>query len=1074
MKKLLFPILFMLGCLAVNAQTIIDHPIDVVNSTVEANEFLIFHTDGLGNSAPATKTTIGRYDPTGGSLSQKIVEASSVTNPSNVQTQGGKFLNAIALDYNGDSYDEVVYVVENANGVKGLTIPTINKGTLDATIAATDIVANLPTPSSSGMETVKMDKGDFDGDGKEELILLTRSVTTGSLRIQLRDITGPSNVQNSTLQKEASAMNFVPLSNSAYEAFDIAVGDFDRDDKLDLAVVAFEQGPTNRQCVLQYYEVTPPDLPSFPAWSINPKGKIVLGATGSSSGIENVAIVSARQSTGFDQVTVALAYRDPNDQNTIQRRVFTVITDRIPNLYDLNDPMMLAPPYVSSVNNGGNLPAISMDAGDLVNGGEEEIAIAWDGEVQVFSSFPGSIVLRATSGVGTVQDEFYKLTNGNSYLSIGDMDYDKSKEILVVTTDDDGNSGNTMHSMRVTLLNLSQDLQTLSVTAQKEIQPQQWAGASSDYHLCATVGEFQGGRAILKEPTKSLKKLFIPLIINNGPPHHFDIVNNVEADILEAYPNWPSTAGTGTISSQYLAVNSTTRTLETTLNSDWGVSSTLSAGFSKLGNSIKASITGKYGEEFSKTQTNTSTVTISTLSTALSDDQVYGVVQDYEVFEYPVDSSGYTIGYVLAMMRKDQPIVQWMDSKSTDAINYISDHEPGNLFSYPSSSNFDDYAGVSELIRTGTSKNIGNGGSLEFTMAFSDFASSSASVARKFGVEVNASANASLKYVDVGLDVTGTYNQEEVTTHTSTAFSEISFTSNLSRALNPQFSDAFYTVTPKVYWAQNGALTLGYAVDPSLPTGGLSNFWSDNYNTHPDLSMILPWRLDAEKGFSLGSTPDKERLSKSISLSRNSFATGDTIVITAFIHNFSFVDYTGEVEYQFYAGNPDEGGILLSDINGLSTAKIVDSYLARERTPIEFWWKVPPGLSPAPRIYVVIDPNNKITEVHDDNNVGFHILGDGTINAIGDEEVEKPLQLKLFPNPANERAQLDVVLPESGQLTVGLFDMQGRLLKTVYDQYLHRGNFILPIELAEFPSGYYMVKVNVDQKQAVLKLVKTN
>ncbi|MFK7972763.1 MAG: T9SS type A sorting domain-containing protein, partial [Bacteroidia bacterium] len=176
----------------------------------------------------------------------------------------------------------------------------------------------------------------------------------------------------------------------------------------------------------------------------------------------------------------------------------------------------------------------------------------------------------------------------------------------------------------------------------------------------------------------------------------------------------------------------------------------------------------------------------------------------------------------------------------------------------------------------------------------------------------------------------------------------------------------------------------------------------------------------------------------------------------------------------FYAGNPDAGGVLLSDINGQSTVTIADSYLARERTPISFQWKVPQGISPAPRIYVVIDPNNKITEVHDDNNVGFHLLGAGSINSVEEAVTASPLQLKLSPNPATEQAQVEMMLPHAGQLSVQLFDMQGRLLKTAYDQRLHKGNFILPIDIADLPSGYYMVKVSLDQKQEVLKLVKTN
>lgn len=1055
------------------AQTLIDHPIKLVNSSVEANEFLIFHTDGMGNSNPNTETTIGRYDPAGSNTSQRIVEASSTTNPASLTANGSKFLTAITLDYNGDSYDEPVLVIEKSNSVKVMVLPTINKGNLTASIDPNVTEYILPTPGNGG-EIVKLAKGDFDMDGREELVVLTRADQASGgfwLEIYGTNATSPAN-SLARLKQQGLGIGFEALSNSDYEAFDLAIGDFDNDSTLDLAIVAFEQGANSRQCFLQLYQVDPPDNVSIFSWGITAKGKLILSPTGSSLGWENVGVVSHSPFAGPDQLCVSLIYQDPNNNGTMKREVYSIITDPTPEVYSLDTPTKLAAPYTNDIQNGGDRIALSMASGDLANIEEDMVAIAWDGEVRVFSPYDNSVTLRASSSGGTVQDQFYQLVQGNQYLSIGDMDFDKSQDILIVTTNDDGNSGNEQHFLRTTVFGLDQSLDNITIKGQKDIQFQSWAGASSDYHFAAFVGEFQGGRAILKEPSKTTKTIFTPLIVNNAPPHHFDVLGNLEADLLEAYPSWPTTASSGTISSQYQAVTSTSQTLETELKSDWGVSSTLSAGVSKLGNGIKASVTGKYGEEFSQTQMTTETVTISTLSTALSDDQVYGVVQDYEIYEYPVDSSGHTIGYVLAMIREGDPIIQWMDSKSTDALNYLPDHEPGNLLSYPSSANFDEYAGVAKEILEGASTNIGSGGGLTFQMQFSDFASSSASTTRTFGAEVNVSASASIKFFDVGLEVSGTYNQSEMTTHTSTAFSEISFTSDLNRSLDQDFTDATYTVTPKAYWAKNGALTLGYAVDPSLGSQGVYTFWTDHYRSNPDFSLILPWRLDAAKGFSLGSTPDKARLSKSISLSRESFATGDTIQIHAFIQNYSFVNYTGSVEFQFYAGNPDNGGILLEDINGQTTLTHNDVYEHRERTPIVFQWKVPPGINPDPRIYVVIDPNNLISEIHEDNNVGFRAGTPGT-TSIDDELAVDPLQTNLYPNPASDRAELEIKLPSHGLLDVQIFDLQGRLIRSLYHKDLHPGNFILPVDVSDLQTGIYLISVRHNQQQKVMRLMKT-
>jgi len=422
------------------------------------------------------------------------------------------------------------------------------------------------------------------------------------------------------------------------------------------------------------------------------------------------------------------------------------------------------------------------------------------------------------------------------------------------------------------------------------------------------------------------------------------------------------------------------------------------------------------------------------------------------------------------MMRRGNPIIQWMDSKSADAFYYIPDHEVGNLLSYPSNTDFPTYSGNLATVKPGTGFNVGSGGTLNFSMTFTDFTSSGTSETRTFGLEVNASA----EYYGVGLEAKGTYNSSEITSHTSTAQSEISYISNLTTPLNPQFSDANYTMTPYVYWSKNGALTLGYSVDPSLPGAGTNNFWKDHYVDKPDLTVIMPWKYDPEKGYSLGSTPDKRRLCKSLSFNKTSFITGDTVKITAFIHNYSFMEYTGDVQFRFYAGDPDNGGTLLSDINGQTTLTVNGTFPARGRRAIQFDWLVPAGIGPGPRIYIVIDPANQIAEIHEDNNIGFNTLGGEVIIGIENNEPLVPFEAKIFPNPASGWAQAELHLPSNGKLKAELLDVQGNKIKSLYNSDLQRGNYILPVSLADVPQGFYLLNIRFNEKSAVLRVVNVN
>lgn len=1063
---------------SLKGQTVIDHPIQLVNTIVEANEFMILHSSG--SSSSFTKTTIGSFDPSG----QKVLERNTTFNPSSYQTGGKKFLQAIAVDYNGDNYDEPVLVVELANGTKELLLPTVSKGNLDTNFPNSGFPTVLPTPANG---VVKMASGDFDGNGQDELVLLTRSNATNQLILQLRGfIPDGFGGYTTILIKQASVQSYVPLNGEDFEAFDVAIGDYDNNGQLDIAVVAFEQGANNtRQCYTQMFEVRVPNPPNNPVYQVLKRGKTMITPTGSSNGWENVAIKTLDRLSGEDILAVALAYQNPNNSAEIYRELHTVITDLVPGVFDIDAPVAFAAPD-RRIDGNGEKVAISIEAGYLLGDIDYYTIVAWNGSLDLYFANAGNITHLTNGSVGNVQDQFYQLVAGNQYLSVGDADYDQIPDILVVTTDDDGSSGNPTHSLKVSVLRLNLIVTPnttnwgLETKGEKEFQKVPYGGQSDSYHFAAVFGEFKEGRVFLKEPTRSRRATFTPLIVNNAPPHHFDIVNGNEADIFDAYPaatNWPGSAVTTTFSSEYQAVSSTSQTMETTLNSDWGLSATISGGISKLGNELKTSITARYGEEFSATQTNTETVTISTKKTAKSDDQIYGIIQEYDVFEYPVDSSGVTIGYVLALMRDGPPIDSWFESKSTSLLDYMPDHEPGNLFSYAKLSNFDDYVGLDELIVEGTGDQIGAGGGGTFTMSWSSFNNNSVSTTKKFGVDVNVSGSGSFKIFQAGFDVNGTYNREEIKTHSSEVYTEVGFTNNLNANLASAFEsgsqNARYTVKPSAYWARNGALTLGFAVDLPDETVGIPTFWSTNYGNKPDLTMILPWRMEEAKNPAFIDDLDLKRLSKSVFVDKTSFVTGDTIEITALIHNYSFTDYIGEVAFQLYAGNPNLGGTLLADINGNTSPKVSDAFLARERTTVRFQCKVPAGIDPAPRIYVVIDPNNLIDEVHEDNNTGFRPLGLGALTSI--EEALAPeavLESQLFPNPANDQVKIKFSLPNHGEVNLTLWDMQGRHIRGIYQRQLARGTYQIPVDIQALAPGTYFVQVAFQDKVQVLKLIK--
>ncbi len=184
----------------------------------------------------------------------------------------------------------------------------------------------------------------------------------------------------------------------------------------------------------------------------------------------------------------------------------------------------------------------------------------------------------------------------------------------------------------------------------------------------------------------------------------------------------------------------------------------------------------------------------------------------------------------------------------------------------------DDVAGWTgaKLLTSFTGKYVSLASSGSWTLDLANQTIDENQLTNTIGTEVGASVSG----WGMEAKVSGRYSREEISTHTSTATKDVLIEVEVSDT-DKTFGDTDYLVTPYMYWGENGAMVIDYAIDPSS-TGSpdLGTFWDKNYLSHSDPGFILPWRLDSLKG--IGGTGDLKFYCKSLHVSPIAPAAGDT------------------------------------------------------------------------------------------------------------------------------------------------------------------------------------------------------
>lgn len=75
----------------------------------------------------------------------------------------------------------------------------------------------------------------------------------------------------------------------------------------------------------------------------------------------------------------------------------------------------------------------------------------------------------------------------------------------------------------------------------------------------------------------------------------------------------------------------------------------------------------------------------------------------------------------------------------------------------------------------------------------------------------------------------------------------------------------------------------------------------------------------------------------------------------------------------------------------------------------------------------------------------------------------------IYPNPFNAETRVTFYLEQSSQMKVTLYDIQGKALETIADGLFGAGNNSISVDLKDYPSGIYLLKISGAGKSAVIK-----
>lgn len=957
-------------------------------------------------------------------LSDKISE--------NDGSYGERQLDVAAGDFNGDGLSEYVLASMAAGNQISLRIPELSSSTLSYTSSQTLVVGSNVNQEGD----VHVLTGNFDADDADEFVLAYKDLDH-LLHVELYDLD-----INLLPVLQAQVADETLADRNTVNDWGIYVHDLNND-RVEEVMIGFRPALPGVGVFAKVYELN--------GSTFAPKARKLIDNNVLTSNTETVTLAITAgnfDQTGNDDLALAWGRRDSCDGRGCDDTF-------IYPLHIGDDLETLTTSYAqrAQTNQSANsISPLNLKSGDLNADGRDEIILGGSFGAEVFEA-DSTFTLISKNRTGNYSDD---LGYAVDFLRVANIDGQAGDDVVILDHYFSNSPGGEQ-KFTFTVYGFSAALNKDSVLARKTDFEPISTGSGSKYrrHYTLATGDFNGDNFRIGEGKKYIKTDVIqPLVILNAPPTHFDVLGGEAYDINTCYnTNLASCSHKAT----YYKSTEVTKIVNTQVYSNWGVSAKLTAGFSAYGVGVTAHMKATYGEKFSKTQNNSTTVQISSEISASGDDLIYATVCDYEIWEYPVIAENNTVkGYIVALL----PTInenRWFPSKERSASGYVPKHEVGNILSYTPYNNLSnpDQAEILRGSYLNGSTDLNESTDATFEVNLNNTFSEETTRSTEIGLEVGASVGG----YGIELEGTANYEQGSISTHSTTVNEEIDIKVHFG-PIDRSLGETNFNVTPYVYWATNGAMVVDYAARVILPSqGGTATWWSDTYGNEQDPAFILPWRLDPEKGLAL-QDEERRRQTKSISLRPAAPSTGDTVTITALVNNFSLKETEDAVGVSFYLGNPEDGGALITGINGESVVKTTDKISAQGALKASLQWKVP-SLPAFPRIYAVIDPDKGMSEIHENNNLGWMVIGKSSFTSgveespFNDRPESGPYYTKSYPNPFNESFTIEYESNTPGKVSLKLFDSKGSLVYSQAYENQSAGLHLMEIPTQALTSGLY-------------------
>jgi hypothetical protein len=1087
-RRALFAILLFMLALTSSAQTD-DGPVDPLLGGYDigvSDEIVLLWADFTGQS--------------GGYFHQKLYDYASINNPdaTNEILVKGKdsisapmpaqnMLDAFSEDIDGDGFDEVVscWSGEGEHPIRLVIrqVDTTSYEFIDAGVI--HVLEEAETIASKTL--VRLLPGNFDRDAEYEFILAYLDMDS-TIRILLYDTDG------TLLPKRKAQLtdDAIYRGNNSFINYDISTGDFDGDGMDEIAVSGgnrkqiFEPEYLKKEIIkeamfLNLYDVKKDVDYQFQA-----------GASESEIDLLSYLIKDNRLNFRLQGLRLSSADMDNNSVDEMVLGYQLVEGDSIYYLlrhFNTNialDSLLYHAEEVSvhtkfHKEDAGGGGSMSLTSGDLTGDGLEEVVFAaWD-RLKVYNAH-SELRFNQLAEFGGLNTSLFANDQNNRTVVITDLDASLSqeewhREVVVVDKAELGEFGETAVNLFVYEARMSpaNELKLSSRAAFTDRLPR----LENNSPVAIVCGNFEGDGLRIGTPRKYRETgVFQPLVVVNAPPVHFDIINGQVFDVSNCF----SGAACEFIAT-YAEGVSVTDQISTQVNSDWGLEKKLYTENELAGIKLNAHLTRTYGGKFSKVKNSSSSFAVSVEVQAVHDDMIYATVGDYTIWEYPVYNDGVFQGYMSTVVPE---LVEnrWFPSKSWSGSKYMSNHEAGNILSYPEIDNIQEITSEYETIKNLSSNSYGLGPSTTYkwSLAFSDFTENKASLSNKVGIEMGRDVgigtegstevsaapfgiggSVSIDYkISVGKSLTGDFSLESFSSHTTSVKEDLSLEVKLGGTVGPETG---YQIRPFSYWTESGVMVIDYAVNVDEAAQGYTpTWWQDTYGTMPDPALNLPWRLDPEKGYALN-TDLKRYQTKDIVIYPTYPLPGDTILVYAKIHNYSLLPTPDPVKLSFYLGDPDEGGELIESNEGQTLLSTESAISPRDYQWVHMEWIMPES----GRLFVVLDPENTMSEIHENNNKGWIALGpDDSTTGMEDfsKDNETPgsenAQLINYPNPFIDHTTISFFQKTDQHAMIRVKDLSGRDVFVRDIGYRTVGEHHIEFNGTHLPSGMYILNLEFE------------